>query len=64
MTFEVGAVLEDAKWDAPAHCFGEEKTDSAQRRRSPPLLLESATSDYSHGRLTRDERSIRNLDSF
>ncbi|CAN6578689.1 unnamed protein product [Malus baccata var. baccata] len=64
MTFEVGAVLEDAKWDAPAHCFGEEKTDSAQRGRSPPLLLESVTSDYSHGRLMRDERSIRNMDSF
>lgn len=26
MTFEVGAVLEDAKWQAPVYCF--EKRDS------------------------------------
>ncbi|KAM7274129.1 hypothetical protein ACFE04_028793 [Oxalis oulophora] len=25
MTFEVGAVLEDAKWQAPVYCFGEDK---------------------------------------
>ncbi|KAF8020958.1 hypothetical protein BT93_G1392 [Corymbia citriodora subsp. variegata] len=25
MTYEVGAVLEDAKWQAPAYCFGEEE---------------------------------------
>lgn len=23
MTFEVGAVLEDSKWQAPVYCFGE-----------------------------------------
>lgn len=27
MTFEVGAVLEDTKWQAPAYCF-QEKTDA------------------------------------
>lgn len=27
MTFEVGAVLEDAKWQAPVYCF-ENKTDT------------------------------------
>lgn len=25
MTFEVGAVLEDAKWQAPVHCFDKEE---------------------------------------
>ncbi|KAL3731153.1 hypothetical protein ACJRO7_028082 [Eucalyptus globulus] len=25
MTFEVGAVLEDAEWQAPAHCFGKKE---------------------------------------
>lgn len=27
MTFEVGAVLEDTKWQAPVYCF-EKKTDT------------------------------------
>ncbi|XP_026400795.1 uncharacterized protein At4g14100-like [Papaver somniferum] len=32
MTFEVGAVLEDAKWQAPVYCFesGEQADDSSQ----------------------------------
>lgn len=25
MTFEVGAVLEDEKWQAPVYCFHKEK---------------------------------------
>lgn len=25
MTFEVGAVLEDEKWQAPVYCFSKEK---------------------------------------
>ncbi|CAI0388558.1 unnamed protein product [Linum tenue] len=25
MTFEVGAVLEDAGWQAPDYCFGEQQ---------------------------------------
>ncbi|KAM2745530.1 hypothetical protein PS2_021245 [Malus domestica] len=29
MTFEVGAVLEDAKWQAPVYCFDNKKTDTA-----------------------------------
>lgn len=28
MTFEVGAVLEDAKWQAPVYCFDNKKTDT------------------------------------
>lgn len=28
MTFEVGAVLEDAKWQVPAYCFAGNKSSS------------------------------------
>lgn len=28
MTFEVGAALEDAKWQAPLYCFDKKKTDT------------------------------------
>lgn len=34
MTFEVGAVLEDAKWQAPVYCFKEAEEEKS-------LLLES-----------------------
>ncbi|EPS68692.1 transferase, transferring glycosyl groups [Genlisea aurea] len=34
MTFEVGAVLEDAKWQAPVYCFDKEKSNP---ERSPEL---------------------------
>ncbi|KAJ4838605.1 hypothetical protein Tsubulata_043636 [Turnera subulata] len=27
MTFDVGAVLEDEEWQAPAHCFASELED-------------------------------------
>ncbi|MCH92703.1 hypothetical protein A2U01_0013644 [Trifolium medium] len=37
MTFEVGAVLEDPKWQAPVYCFNQTKEKSV----SP--LLESTT---------------------
>ncbi|KAL9668848.1 hypothetical protein QQ045_006388 [Rhodiola kirilowii] len=30
MTFEVGATLEDAKWQAPVYCFGENNGESSQ----------------------------------
>lgn len=29
MTFEVGAALEDAKWQAPAYCFDKQNTNAA-----------------------------------
>lgn len=51
MTFEVGAELEDAKWNAPVYCFGE------LERNNKTSLVEVEQpikpSDYSHGRLVR-----------
>ncbi|ONI07795.1 hypothetical protein PRUPE_5G140200 [Prunus persica] len=47
MTFEVGAVLGDAKWEAPVYCFGEEA--EAERSRSRSSVLEYMTSHHSHG---------------
>lgn len=34
MTFEVGAVLEDEKWQAPVYCFGE---DENEKRKKPMI---------------------------
>ncbi|KAL4382205.1 hypothetical protein HN51_005812 [Arachis hypogaea] len=45
MTFEVGAVLEDANWQAPVYCFSETDTGSS--------LLESSIDVVSHGTLIR-----------
>lgn len=39
MTFEVGAVLDDAHWQAPVYCFSE--ADDTHKRSSPLLDLES-----------------------
>ncbi|KAM5571495.1 uncharacterized protein ABKV19_011870 [Rosa sericea] len=49
MTFEVGAQLEDEKWNAPVYCFGE----AAQLERNKSSLVEPMASDYSYGRLVR-----------
>ncbi|KAJ7957157.1 Transferring glycosyl group transferase, partial [Quillaja saponaria] len=48
MTFEVGAVLEDAKWQAPVYCFDD--AESEEERRKSPLLI-SAPDGSSFGRL-------------
>lgn len=46
MTFEVGAVLEDEKWQAPVYCFTEvEEVDSP--------LVEANDHRGSHGKLMR-----------
>ncbi|XP_052182853.1 uncharacterized protein At4g14100-like [Diospyros lotus] len=45
MTFEVGSVLEDQKWQAPLYCFQKTKKES--------LLLESVANVGSHGGLIR-----------
>lgn len=40
MTFEVGAVLEDSKWQAPAHCFDKQAEHGTPERTSllrPPV---------------------------
>ncbi|XP_077250200.1 uncharacterized protein At4g14100-like [Tasmannia lanceolata] len=45
MTFEVGAVLEDSQWQAPAYCFGDGGKRQA-RRESPKRDRESPTRNY------------------
>lgn len=30
MTFEVGAALEDAKWQAPAYCFDKDEEEDLE----------------------------------
>lgn len=42
MTFEVGAVLEDAKWQVPAYCF--HKDNNATDHPAPSLPQLSITS--------------------
>ncbi|OIW18229.1 hypothetical protein TanjilG_06313 [Lupinus angustifolius] len=51
MTFEVGAVLEDAKWQAPVYCFGEAETENQRSKISP--VLESPVHGGSPGMLIR-----------
>ncbi|KAJ7945207.1 Transferring glycosyl group transferase [Quillaja saponaria] len=46
MTFEVGAVLEDAGWQAPVYCF-----DDAEKERRKSPLLESVGARNPYGRL-------------
>lgn len=48
MTFEVGAVLEDAEWQAPLYCFG---AGEEEERMSP--LLEPVVGGDSRGRFMR-----------
>lgn len=38
MTFEVGAVLEDAKWQAPVYCF--EKKDAEKNPKTHPVTAD------------------------
>lgn len=38
MTFEVGAVLEDAKWQAPVYCF--EKKDAEKNPKTHPVVAD------------------------
>ncbi|KAJ4847792.1 hypothetical protein Tsubulata_048445 [Turnera subulata] len=45
MTFEVGAVLDDAEWQAPAYCFKEPQKDDT------PAVVSIANSGLSNGRL-------------
>ncbi|KAL9670054.1 hypothetical protein QQ045_007605 [Rhodiola kirilowii] len=35
MTFEVGATLEDAKWQAPVYCFGENNDGESSQTSTP-----------------------------
>ncbi|XP_077250201.1 uncharacterized protein At4g14100-like [Tasmannia lanceolata] len=52
MTFEVGAVLEDAKWQAPVYCFEkEEKNSQAQ----------SLFAEGTHENLVQERRALRGL---
>ncbi|TQD79428.1 hypothetical protein C1H46_035035 [Malus baccata] len=53
MTFEVGAALEDAKWQAPVYCFDKKKTDT--------LVPEAeAEAEFSITGASIDWRSMRN----
>lgn len=53
MTLEVGAVLEDAEWQAPLYSFGA--AEEAEGRRSP--LLEPVVGGASHGVFMRGKFS-------
>ncbi|TYH97135.1 hypothetical protein ES332_A12G223300v1 [Gossypium tomentosum] len=48
MTYEVGAVLEDYKWQAPVYCFKE-----ADGKRNQALIESLGWSDHLHGKLMR-----------
>lgn len=38
MTYEVGAVLEDAAWQAPIYCFQKNNTITVQQLENPEML--------------------------
>uniref|UniRef100_A0A2N9FNP8 Uncharacterized protein n=1 Tax=Fagus sylvatica TaxID=28930 RepID=A0A2N9FNP8_FAGSY len=53
MTFEVGAVLEDAKWQAPLYCF--RGGEGEEEKRSPVLeSVPGGASHRHHGRFMRE----------
>lgn len=58
MTFEVGAILEDPKWQAPVYCFKEEKEEEQEK----VALLESAASGSSFRKLS--SRVINNASNL
>ncbi|KAI4336442.1 hypothetical protein L6164_014970 [Bauhinia variegata] len=43
MTFEVGAVLEDVKWQAPVYCFDKNIEDSHSLRTHPHIVTSGAS---------------------
>ncbi|KAM0987869.1 hypothetical protein ACFX13_012122 [Malus domestica] len=55
MTFEVGAALEDAKWQAPVYCFDKKKTDTLV-----PEAEAEAEAEFSITGASIDWRSMRN----
>ncbi|XXG49675.1 hypothetical protein AAC387_Pa02g3786 [Persea americana] len=52
MTFEVGAVLEDAKWQAPVYCF--EKKDAEKNAKTHPVIADGFQTSV-------QERTLRGL---
>nr|AFK34859.1 unknown [Lotus japonicus] len=52
MTFEVGAVLEDAQWQAPVYCFNEAETH--EKSSSSKALLDSEASGALGGSFMRE----------
>ncbi|KAL3818750.1 hypothetical protein ACJIZ3_004655 [Penstemon smallii] len=52
MTFEMGAVLEDAKWQAPAYCF--EKNDTKSQFQVDIGYMEPQLKDISRGSMQLD----------
>lgn len=58
MTFEVGAILEDPKWQAPVYCFKEEEEEEQEK----VAVLESAASGSSFRKLS--SRVINNASNL
>lgn len=58
ITFEVGAVLEDAKWQAPYYCF--EKEEEEEKTPKPvSLLVPNATVEgMGHKRVLRGLKGL------
>ncbi|KAK7318351.1 hypothetical protein RJT34_03050 [Clitoria ternatea] len=54
MTFEVGAVLEDEKWQAPVYCFGETQAETQNKTSMPLLDSEASALARFHGMFMRD----------
>lgn len=42
MTFEVGAALEDEKWQAPTYCFVGKEEKSSTNSKSPSFITEDS----------------------
>lgn len=40
MTFEVGAVLQDSQWQAPAYCFSGQDDERAGRSLSKGIIMD------------------------
>lgn len=60
MTFEVGAILEDPKWQAPVYCFTFKEEEEEEQEKV--ALLESAASGSSFRKLS--SRVINNASNL
>jgi hypothetical protein len=64
MSFEVGAVLEDSQWQAPAYCFDDDEEEEAEVEEeeeevAKPLLMMIDAARHDKERLQRWHDSLQ-----
>lgn len=58
MTYEVGAVLEDAAWQAPVYCFQKNDTTTEKQLENPEMFLFDDAPSINHN-LIRQKTTLR-----